>query len=101
VEKKKYYITVGTQEISQIKPESPYEFEIEATDEEVRQLREIFDEAYAADFMSFFRAHVPYVQYHEDKPNDIYDNDLLQAYRLIHEFGTSETKEHIESMNIL
>lgn len=101
MEKKTYYISVSAKEISQIKTASPYEFEIQATDEEIRKLREIFDEAYSADWMSFLRAHVPYVQYHQDKENDIVDKDLKLAYQLIHDLGNTEAREHIESMGIL
>ncbi|WP_102345208.1 hydrolase [Bacillus sp. Marseille-P3661] len=101
MEKKTYYIAVGSREISQFQGGSPYELEIEATDEEVRQLRELFDEIYAADWMSFWRAHVPYVQYHHDKENELIDNDLKKVYQKLHDLGKPETKEHIESMGIL
>lgn len=101
MEKKTYYISVGSREISQMKTASPFELEIEATEDEIRRLREIFDEMYSADWMGFFRAHVPYVQYHFDKENDMIDQDLIKVYQMLYDLGKQETKQHIESMGIL
>lgn len=101
MEKNTYYISVGSREISQIKTASPFELEIEATEDEVRALREIFDEMYSADWMGFFRAHVPYVQYHYDRENDMIDRDLINVYQMLYDLGKPETKQHIESMGIL
>lgn len=101
MEKNTYYISVGSRGISQIKSSSPFELEIEASEQEIRQLRELFDEMYSADWMGFFRAHVPYVQYHYDKENDMIDQGLYKAYSLLYELGKPETKHHIETMGIL
>jgi hypothetical protein len=101
MEKKTYYISVANGEISQIKDGSPHEFEIEATNEEIKQLREIFDDAYEADWTSFWRAHIPFLEYHNDKPNDVYDEDILQAYSIIYKLGKEETRNHIKSMGII
>lgn len=101
MEKKSFYISVARMEISQVKSASPYEFEIEATDEEIKTLREMFDAGLAADWQSFWRAHVPYLEYHHDQPNDEYDQDIAAAYRFIYEHGNPETKQHIEAMGIL
>ncbi|KHF28739.1 hypothetical protein LR68_02492 [Anoxybacillus sp. BCO1] len=78
--KKTYYVSVARGEISQVKTASPWEFRIEATDEEIIQLREYFDEMYSSDWQSFWRAHVPYVQYHYDRPNDGYDHAIKKVY---------------------
>jgi len=101
MERKTYYISVGLREISQIKTASPFELEIEATEDEIRALREIFDEMYSAEWMGFLRAHVPYVQYHYDKENDMIDRDLINVYQMLYNLGKPETKQHIESMGIL
>ncbi|WP_458412149.1 hydrolase [Schinkia sp. CFF1] len=101
MEKSTYYISVGSREISKIKTASPFELEIEATENEIRTLREIFDEMYSADWMGFFRAHVPYVQYHYDRPNDQIDQNLTNVYQMLYELGKPETKQHIETMGIL
>lgn len=99
--KKTYYITVGTGEISQSSTDSAWEFKIEATDDEIIALRELFDQNYSTEWQNFFRAHVPYVQYHHDRENDAYDDTIFQVYKQIYQLGDSEAKRHIESMGIL
>ena len=101
MEKKTYYISVGSRGISQIKTATPFELEIEATEDEIRTLRGMFDEVYSEDWVGFFRAHVPYMQYHFDRPNDSIDNGLQNVYKMLYELGNPETRRHIESMGIL
>ncbi|RSK29414.1 hydrolase [Bacillus sp. HMF5848] len=98
---KTYYIHVASGEITQSRTASAWDFEISALDDEITLLRELFDQNYSSDIQSFYRAHVPYVQYHDDKPNDGYDNGLLNIYKKIYELGTDETKKQIEEMDII
>ncbi|WP_174734920.1 hydrolase [Mesobacillus harenae] len=100
-QKKTYYINVGSGEISQSSTASSWNYEIKATDEEVTLLREYFDQSYTTDWQNFFRAHVPYVQYHYDRENDAYDETLTKVYEMIYELGDEQAKSHIESMGIL
>jgi hypothetical protein len=100
-QKKTYYIDVGTGEISQSATSSTYSFIIKANDEEITELRELFDQNYSTEWKNFFRAHVPYVEYHYDRENDAYDNTIQQVYGMIHKLGDDQAKQHIESMNIL
>lgn len=101
MEKQTYYISVGSRGISQIKTATPFELEIEATEDEIRALRGIFDQMYTADVMGFLRAHVPFWEYHNDKENDMMDRDLMNVYQMLYDLGKPETKQHIESMGIL
>lgn len=100
-QKKTYYIDVGTGEISRSATSSTWSYKIEATDEEISDLRELFEQNYENEWGSFWRAHTPYVQYHHDRENDAYDNTLKQMYGMIHKLGDEEAKNHIESMDIL
>jgi hypothetical protein len=100
-QKKTYYIDVGHGQISQSSTASAWSFKIQANDEEITQLRELFDQNYSTEWQNFFRAHVPYVQYHYDRENDAYDNTIEQVYGMIYKLGDNEAKSHIESMNIL
>lgn len=100
-EKKTYYITVGSGEISQSSTDSAWNFKIEATDDEIIRLRELFDQNYSTEWRNFFRAHVPYVQYHHDRENDAYDETIVEVYKMIYELGDQEAKNHIETMGIL
>ena len=100
-QKKTYYIDVGHGQISQSSTATAWSFKIQANDEEITQLRELFDQNYSTEWQNFFRAHVPYVQYHHDRENDAYDNTIEQVYGMIYNLGDEEAKSHIESMNIL
>ena len=51
--KKTYYVSMATGEISQLKTASPWDFQIEATDEEIARLREYFDQNYSTDWQAF------------------------------------------------
>ncbi|EZP76563.1 hypothetical protein H839_14839 [Parageobacillus genomosp. 1] len=100
-QKKTYYVSMESGEISQVKTASPWDFQIEATDDEIIQLREYFDQNYSTDLQAFFRAHVPYVQYHYDRENDAYDRTLMKIYQLIYKLGNEEAKAHIRSLGII
>jgi len=101
-EKKTYYVTVGSAEI--LEPEDVignFELEIVATEDEIDQLEELFDDRLVSEEASAVRAHIPFREYHQDVPNDDYDRSLAQIYKLLHQLGTPETKKHIEQMNVL
>ncbi|WP_185861642.1 hydrolase [Peribacillus cavernae] len=99
--KNTYYIYLANGQISQDRESSEWNFKIEATDEEITQLREYFDQNYSTEIENFYRAHVPYVQYHYDRENDAYDETIQRIYGMIYELGDEEAKNHIESMGIL
>lgn len=100
-QKKTYYIDVGTGGISQSPTSSTWSYQIQANDEEIIELRELFNQNYSTEWQNFFRAHVPYVQYHYDRENDAYDNTIQQVYGIIYKLGDEEAKKHIDTMNIL
>ncbi|KKI88869.1 hydrolase [Bacillus sp. SA1-12] len=99
--KKTYYITVANGEISQLSTVSPWDFKIEATDDEIIKLRQYFDQVYSTDIKDFYRAHTPYIQYHYDRENDEIDNTNQKIYRMIYELGDDEAKEHIRSQGLM
>lgn len=100
-QKKTYYIDVGSGEISQSATSSTWSYKIQANDEEITQLRELFDQNYSTEWKNFFRAHVPYLEYHYDRENDAYDSTIQQVYGMLYKLGDEEAKNHIVSMNIL
>ncbi|MBP3039774.1 hydrolase [Bacillaceae bacterium Marseille-Q3522] len=99
--KRTYYISLASGEISTSGTDSDWNMKIEATDEEIKQLRQLFEDNLQAEMGSFVRAHVPYIQYHYDRENDAYDKGMKNIYRLLYELGDEETKRHIESIGIL
>lgn len=101
MEKKTYYIEVGSGSVLTESTNSPYEFKIEATEEEIHQLLALFDARDRADWGTFIRSHIPIMPYHLDKENDQYDHNLYEIYQMIHELGSPETKNQIELLGIL
>jgi hypothetical protein len=101
MDKKTYYISIQASSILENQGDAAYEFEVEATEQQISRLQELFDGKEEADNYAFGRSAVPWVEYHNDRPNDVYDFYLKEVYGFIHSIGTIETKEHIESMNIL
>jgi hypothetical protein len=99
--KKTYYISLANGEISQISTASPWNYKIEASDEEIVQLREYFDQIHSSDWQGFFRAHVPYVEYHYDPTNDAYDETMQQVFQLIYKLGDQEARELIAEQGLL
>lgn len=99
--KNTYYIYIANGQISRDRESSPWNFKIEATDEEITQLRELFDQNYKTEVENFYRAHVPFIQYHYDRENDAYDETIQRIYGMIYQLGDEEAKNHIESMGIL
>jgi hypothetical protein len=100
-DKKTYYVSVQAESIMENQGDAAYEFVIVADDREIGELQELFDALEDADQMTAIRAHIPYVQYHDDPENDDYDAQLTAVYRKLYELGTPETKRHIESMGVL
>ncbi|WP_233711124.1 hydrolase [Lederbergia citrisecunda] len=99
--RKTYYISVGAGEIMTVPNASPWEFKIQATDDEITRLRQIFDSSQDNSVDDFLRAHIPFVEYHNDSTNDIHDENLINVYEMIHQLGDEEARNHIESMGIL
>ncbi|MFC2947125.1 hydrolase [Virgibacillus sediminis] len=100
MEKKKYYVNIGTGEISQIQFNNNDGYVIHATEEDVRLLRARMENMHGASFRSFWRSHVPIKPYHEDGANDEYDENMTAAFEMLHEWGDEQTKSHIESIGL-
>ncbi|GGE77970.1 hydrolase [Priestia taiwanensis] len=100
MEKRTYYVSLTQGEIARVRTEESM-FVIRATDEEIHYLRTLFQHMYDDDRSSYWRAHIPFLEYHYDEENDRYDEALGRAYAHIYQLGNEETKKHIEGMNIL
>ncbi len=98
---KKYYVSLSSGEINQSNTASDWNYAIEATDEEVEKLRMYLDQRASSDWSSFWRSHIPYLEYHHDSQNDMYDKTTVEIYTMLYQLGDNETKSHIKQMNIL
>ncbi|ENH97125.1 hypothetical protein J416_06737 [Gracilibacillus halophilus YIM-C55.5] len=101
MEKKKYYVNLGTQEISQMVYGNNNDFTIYATGEEVFLLREKFNDIHDADMRSYVRSHIPFTPYHNDPQNDDYDTGMTEVIQMIYQLGDEKTKKDINEMGIL
>lgn len=99
--RKTYYVSIANGEISQLSTASPWDFKIEATEEEIVQLREYFDQNYSSDWQGFLRAHVPYIEYHHDPTNDSIDVTMQKIYKMMYELGDQDAKDLIKSQNLI
>ncbi|KKB37519.1 hydrolase [Bacillus thermotolerans] len=97
-EKNTYYISIANGEIMRSSTDSPWNFKVEATDEEITALRELFNANYSTEWANFLRAHVPYVQYHYDRENDQYDSRMEQVYEMIYQLGDEEAKQYVKDI---
>ncbi|MDB5053982.1 MAG: hypothetical protein JWM44_2032 [Bacilli bacterium] len=100
-----YWVSVGNHEIFPQGEGNNHEFEIEANEQELDQLRELFDEADQIDsdllvkrVSTPFEIFTPVGQEVKTLP---YDRRLIEIYRTIYNLGLPKTKEHINGMNIL
>ncbi|MBD0379502.1 hypothetical protein [Paenibacillus sedimenti] len=102
MDKKRYYVSVQSGTIMENQGDASYELEIEATPDQLDKLGELFEEMDNFDQSSAIQvASALSIAYHHDESNDGYDYYLKEAYAMIHELGTEETREHIRKMNIL
>jgi hypothetical protein len=104
MDKNKYWVSVGDQEIVPEGETVNNEFEIEATDQEITELRGQLDDLVKADTELLTRAATPYEplpEPNQEVKNVSYDDQLKNVYRLIHQLGVPETKNHIEEMHVI
>ncbi len=100
MDKKRYYISVESGVILEDPTVATYEFVVVANDTEIHQLQELFELAHQKEMDTFLRGATPVIPYHDDPENHNYDRALMDIYRMIHRLGTTDTKEHIESMGV-
>lgn len=101
MERKKYFVSVASGEISQVQFGNNDDFTIYATDAEVRDLRAKMNVMHNAEIKSFWRAHVPIMPYHHDKANDQYNAGIQEAFHLIYQLGDEQTRSDIKNMGVL
>jgi len=100
-EKKKYYVSLQSREISQIKHGNNADFTIEATDREVTRLRSKLNEIHDAEMGTYWRAHIPIMPYHHDESNDRYDKSITEAFEMLYQLGDEDARTFIEESGIL
>ncbi|MDQ0337508.1 hypothetical protein J2S00_000278 [Caldalkalibacillus uzonensis] len=99
--KKRYYVHPKTAEILDEKDPATFAVEIEATEEEMVELRNLFMELTEEDSDTFFDAFFPFQQEEAMTDNEQYEQVLNHIYEKIYELGTPETKQQLENMQFI
>lgn len=95
-----YYVAVGAKQVLEDPKAAAFEFSIRANDEELNKLVVLFDEIQDSDEDNAFHfSGWPSVS--DDPENATYNALFKDIYQLLYELGTSETKRHIETLNII
>ncbi|WP_088072360.1 hypothetical protein [Gottfriedia luciferensis] len=106
MEKRRYFVSVQAKTIVPNQGDAPYELEIDATIDEKHRLERIFHEIDSYDEATGVQAaFLPsFTTDSQNKSLELYngyDYFLKQAYEMIYELGSEETRDHIRQMKIL
>ena len=101
MDRRRYYVSVHSKSIMENQGDGAYEFEVEATPEELDELRDLFADLEIDENKTAFRGALqPAKPYHLDGENDAYDDDLNEIYNLLLRIGTEETVRHLNGMRL-
>jgi transcriptional/translational regulatory protein YebC/TACO1 len=100
-ERKTYYVAVGAGQVLADPHAAAFEFEIRANREELNKLQEMFEETADEDESAMIRFGPENVTVSEVERSAVYDSQIHDIYKLLHQLGTEDTKRHIESIDIL
>jgi hypothetical protein len=100
-QKQSYYINIQSNEIFRGPHEGEWNFKIEATESQVNALERLFEHNEETDWESYFRSHIPYLEYHHQPQNREYDQRMLLIYTMLFYLGDDKTRSHIRKMGIL
>jgi hypothetical protein len=99
--KHSYFINIQSHEIISESNGVEWDFKINATESQVAVLERLFDKSDETDWESYFRAHIPFLEYHHQPQNKEYDLRILLIYSLLYYLGDEKTRAHIREMGIL
>ncbi|MEY2196184.1 hydrolase [Neobacillus sp. BF23-41] len=99
--KHSYFINIQSHEIFSEPNGVEWDFKIDATESQVAVLERLFDKTEETDWESYFRAHIPYLEYHHQPQNKEYDLRILLIYSLLYYLGDEKSRAHIREMRIL
>ncbi|WP_037465563.1 hypothetical protein [Shimazuella kribbensis] len=102
MEKETYYVTVdGTIHSEKLLDDAPYDFEIQATEDEINNLQDLFQRTYNNDWDTYVQAHLPYLTDERQKASTDVDQNIKEIYEAIYRLGSDETKRSIEGLGLL
>jgi hypothetical protein len=102
MKKETYYVTVdGTIHTEKLLDDAPYDFEVQATEEEIKNLQDLFQRTYNNDWDTYVQSHLPFRTEERQKESTDVDQNIKDIYAAIYQLGTEETKKSIESLGLL
>ncbi len=101
MEKKTYYVGVASGQITQQPDTTPWEYEIQASDEEIARLRDLFERANRQNFDIAYVVLHPIEGPKEEHDFKNYDHTLQEIYRMVRELGNEDAKAHIDSIDVI
>ncbi|WNQ14053.1 hypothetical protein MJA45_13845 [Paenibacillus aurantius] len=100
MDKKTYYVSVQAGTIHENQGEASYEFEVNASSEEINNLQMLLELKSELDDSTCLRAITPEIPYSDDIENVAYDNNLKEIYSTIGSLSDQATKDQIDSMDL-
>jgi hypothetical protein len=99
--RKPYYVSVGAGQILEDPTAAAYELVIQANEEELNKLQELFEEHASMEEAEawHFLKH-PFANVSRERMTQESGDLTTRIYKLLHELGTDETKAHIDSMQL-
>ena len=100
--KRTYYVTIdGSINTDQNLDNAPYDYEIQATETEINNLQDLFQQAYNEDWDTYIQSHLPFQTEDRQKASTDVDEKIREIYNAIYHLGTEETKRSIKSLGIV
>lgn len=106
MEKKTFYVSIDMGPRAGMIHDQPddtdpvFDFEIQATEGEIKKLEQLFSYISEKDTATFFQANIPY-QKKEQMEEKSYDEALAEVYRYIYQLGTPETKRRMKESGMI
>lgn len=100
-ERKTYYVSVQAGSILEDPEAAAYELVINANEEELNKLQELFEELVSMDeAQAFHFLRSPYGTASDAQINAGVDWFTKEIYRMLYQLGTQETRNHIATMGL-
>lgn len=101
LETKLYYVAVDTADIRKNSlPDAGIEFEILATDNDIKQLEDLFMKRKRFGDNATSYLNKPFNEWGADAEREAYSEMIAAIYKKVYELGTPETKRKIDEMGI-
>lgn len=99
-QKQRYFVSVNHGLIQEVRNDSN-EFEVLLAPGELTALQDLLKALSQEDEYAFRRAFVPYKSADHDEAIRQFDDGTIRLYQHLHRYGTSETRQAIEELDIL